>query len=104
MAFVSTVVYSAEAFARPLVQMVSQIAAVPLFEGELEQLGFDVTGDSSAIAGFSVERTIELTTNALGDTLWTTAEQAAAATRKLYTQQLERRLPAVVSASEPVIT
>ncbi len=96
--------YAVRAGLQSLDAFAAQVAAVELYDGELEQLGMIVlSDDTTPTGGRFVTRTIVLETNALGNTLWLSEEQLRAATRNLYTGELELRVPAIVRPSEPVV-
>ncbi len=97
--------YAVKAGLQSVDAFAAQVAAVELYDGELEQLGMIVLSDDTAPSGNRfVTRTILLETTALGDSLWLTEDQLKAATRNLYTAELELRVPALVRPAEPVVT
>jgi hypothetical protein len=101
-----TLRYDVRAGLQAIDAFAAQVAAVNLYDGELEQLGMIVeTDDTVAVPGDRLaRRTIVLATTELGDELWTTEEALRSATRQLYTGELALRVPAPVRAAEPVVS
>lgn len=81
----------------------SLVGAVDVTEGELALLGMSVDSDSTAIVGPDVERTIVLDVGADGEARFPTDAEKEDVTRALYTIALATKIPAQVSASEPVV-
>lgn len=90
------------------------IAAIPLdatpgptqtTQGELALLGMTVNSDTTAaVAGTNtVRRTVVLAVGVQGNELFPTDDEKKAATRNLWTDRLGKMIPAVVTASEPVV-
>lgn len=98
-----TLEYSISAGVHPLPSLVTKVAGVQLFRGELDLIGMFVQSDDTAIDGSEVKRTIVLETTAAGDENFPTEASLAYATKKLYAQSLALCTPAKVLASEPVV-
>lgn len=84
--------------------MVSRVAAIDVDEGTLGALGLTVASDSTVVDGARVKRTIVLETDAQGDSFWTSAEALKYATRNIFKQVFELRVPSLVTAAEPVVS
>lgn len=98
-----TLDYSIAAGIHPLPSLVTKVAGVNLFRGELDLIGMIAQSDDTTIDGSEVKRTIVLATTAEGDVNFPTAEALGYATKKLYAQSLALQVPATVVAAEPVV-
>lgn len=81
-----------------------RIAGIPIFRGELDQLGMVVAGDVTTLEGTQIRRTVTLQTEALGDSLFPTEAALKSATLGLYKATLNLLYPGSVVEHEPVVT
>lgn len=98
-----TLDYSIAAGNHPLPSLVTKVAGVNLFRGELNMIGMVVQSDDTVIDGSEVKRTIVLETTAEGDANFPTEAALKYATRSLYRQSLALLVPATVTEAEPVV-
>lgn len=83
--------------------MVAKVAAVPLFEGELDMLGYEVAADLTLLVGTDVVRQVYLQTTEQSDTRFPTPQAQKFSTANLYTMALASKTPARFNADPPVI-
>lgn len=98
-----TLEYAISAGVHPLASLVTKVAGVPLFRGELDLIGMTVSSDDTVINGSEVKRTIVLETTDEGDENFPTAEALTYATKGLYGQSLALCVPAQVTEEAPVV-
>jgi len=99
-----TLSYRASAGLQSPARFAADVGAIELFQGELLQLGLDVVSDETVPSDRAAVRTIVLETNALGESLWCDDAALKYATRNLYTQALQLRIPGPVRAAEPEVS
>lgn len=99
-----TLEYECDGGQQPTANFSSKVSAVALDEGEYALLGLTLFSDVTAeIANTnSVSRTVVLTIQATSPLQ--TEDEAKDATRNLFTNKLALRVPARVTAVEPVYT
>jgi hypothetical protein len=84
---------------------VAAVGAAPIFDGELDMLGMQVTSDvSSAFGTAAVRRIITLQTTPDGDARFPTPQSCAYATQNLYKDSLSAKVKALVLADAPFVT
>jgi len=83
--------------------MAAKVAAVQLFEGELDLLGYNVVSDVTLLEGSDVVRRITLETTPESDSRFPSSASQVYSTRNLYTLALANKTPARFQADSPVI-
>lgn len=105
MSFQAVLTYTSLVGYQPFIATRNRIAALDLKIAETaDALGFDVTSQVTAVVGSTVEKQVTLTTNALGDRLWYTADQVKAIVTKLFRGALNMQIPSLVISATPVVT
>jgi hypothetical protein len=80
------------------------LAGATIFEGELDLLGYTNGGFAAVITGGRVRCRVIFTTNAVSDSRFPTDAARAYSTKNLYRASIANRVPAFVTAADPVIT
>lgn len=96
-------VYTVEAGLRRVADMVTDLLAIDVFDGELDILEMTVNSDTAVAVGTTAQRTILLDVSAAGELLYPTDAAKISATLHLYGMSISLRLPAIVQDAVPVV-
>lgn len=83
--------------------LLARAADIDFNQGTLDMLGMDIVGNETVAEPPSIKRTIVLQTNSLGDSLWRSIDALKYATRNLFQDVFALRMPAFVTAEEPIV-
>lgn len=97
-------VYRMDVGVQNLDPLVTRAENIDFNQGTLDYIGLDVVSSLTQPEGGKIVRTIVLKTNAQGDTIWKTPDELKYGTRKIFKQIFEQRMPALVTAEEPVVS
>lgn len=98
-----TLVYRVEVGNQDPANFVGRVETIDVAP-DLEKLNVSVSSDNTVQAGAEIVRTIALLTNATSDGMFPTDANKIAATRGLLTNVFRARVPAKVTADEPVVS
>lgn len=88
-------------------KLLDRAKSIDVDQGSLDYIGMSIVDDQTAPdlhAKNKIIRVITLATNALGDSIWQNADQLKYATRNIFKEIFEQRMPALVTAEEPVVS
>jgi len=85
-------------------KLITRAENIDFNQGTLDYIGLDFVDSLTQTDAGKIKRTINLKTNDLGDSIWQNAEQLKYGTRNIFKQIFELRMPALVTAEEPVVS